>query len=130
MRILILGEGPSDLGRIEQDGTLQLEGPLPIFVRKLIAEAAKGAPVELRAREIRKLRMFPESTHGIKPSRYGYAKKLAAIAGLKEGRETDAVVAVVDRDGKRHKDRIQELNKGRDELREANKPARLVWQSR
>ncbi len=122
MRILILGEGSSDLGRIEQDGTLQLEGPLPIFVRKLTAEAAKGAPVEFRAREIRKLRMFPESSRGIRPSQYGYARKLAALPGLREGREADAIVAVVDRDGKRHKDRIQELNKGRDELRNSNKP--------
>ncbi len=50
-------------------------------------------------------------------SQYGYASKIRAILGLKEGRQADAIVVVVDRDGKKNKDKIGELNKGREELR-------------
>jgi Domain of unknown function (DUF4276) len=121
MRILILGEGPTDLGRIEADGTLQLEGVLPILVRKLIGEAPDKKPVELKAKILGKVRRFPDSSRRMGRSQYGYANKLRATLGLKEGREADAIVAVVDRDGKENKDKIVELNKGRNELRQENK---------
>ena len=54
-------------------------------------------------------------------SKYGYANKLWGLLALKEGREADAIVAVVDRDGERHAGKIDESNKGRDELRVNNK---------
>ena len=40
MRVLILGEGPTDLGRIELDGLLELEGALPTLVRKVLDRVA------------------------------------------------------------------------------------------
>ncbi len=55
-------------------------------------------------------------------SEYGYANKLGLMPGLREGREADAIVAVVDRDGEKNKGKIVELNKGREELQKANKP--------
>ncbi len=55
-------------------------------------------------------------------SMQGFANKLFGLLGLREGRESDAIVAVVDRDGKGHKDRIEELNKGREEMGKAKKP--------
>jgi Domain of unknown function (DUF4276) len=123
MRVLILGEGPTDLGRLESDGTLQLEGTLPILVRKLIAQVAPQTPIDIRAQKsTKKPRRFPESARRMGPSRYGYANRLRGLLALPEGREADAIVMVVDRDGDRHKDRIVELNKGREELKKANKP--------
>src|SRR5579872_2714234 len=114
MRVLILGEGPTDLGRIEPDGTLQLEGVLPILVRKLIGAVAPQTEIEVRAQQSsKKPRLFPKKGRRMGRSTYGYANKLWALLGLREGREADAIVWVVDRDGKDNKDRIEELNKGR-----------------
>jgi Domain of unknown function (DUF4276) len=119
MRLLILGEGATDLGRIGVDGSLEMEGALPILVRKLVDRVAPQVPVEIRAQQISKIRLFNKR---IGRSGYGYANKLLALLALKEGREVEAVIAVVDRDGERHDDRIAELNRGRNELGNANKP--------
>ena len=119
MRVLILGEGPTDLGRIGLDGSLELEGALPTLVRKLLGGIAPQVPVDIRAQRMSKIRLFKKR---IGRSGHGYANKLVALLALKEGREADAVIAVVDRDGERHDDRIAELNRGRDELRNAKKP--------
>jgi Domain of unknown function (DUF4276) len=121
MRILILGEGPTDLGRNGPPGTGQLEGVLPILVRKLIGDVAPETPVEVGTQILGKVRRFPEGARRMGRSQYGYAGKIRATLGLKEGREADAIVVVVDRDGKKNKDKIVELNKGREELRQENK---------
>src|SRR5206468_6047556 len=71
---------------------------------------------EVGTQILSKVRRFPESARRIGRSQYGYASKLRATLGLKEGREADAIVVVVDRDGKKNKDKIGELNKGREEL--------------
>jgi hypothetical protein len=119
MRLLILGEGPTDLGHVRPDGTLELEGALPTLVRRLLAEQV--ADLEFRCEQFGKDRLFPRGRQ-IGRSKYGYANKLRGLLALKEGREADAIVAVVDRDGERNTDRIGELNAGRDELQKANKP--------
>jgi hypothetical protein len=120
MKVLILGEGPTDLGRAEIDGTLQLEGALPILVRKLISDPSSETPIEIRGIEYKKLRLFG-GVSGKRRSSKGYVNKLRALIGLREGREADAIVAVVDRDGERFNDRIDDLNDGREELSRAGK---------
>jgi hypothetical protein len=123
MHILILGEGPTDLGRVQPDGTLEQEGPLPILVRKLLREVAPEIVLDLRAQPSSKRpRRFPESVRKMGRSRYGYANRLRGLLGLNEGRAADAIVMVVDRDGQRHQDRIDDLNKGRRELKQESKP--------
>jgi hypothetical protein len=122
MQILILGEGPTDLGRLALDGTLETEGTLPILVRKILNAVAPELPIDVRAQQIsKKPRLFPASARRMGRSQYGYANRLWGLLGLKEGRDADAIVAVVDRDGKQNKDRIEELNKGRQELSSENK---------
>src|SRR5262245_4218891 len=99
MRVLVLGEGPTDLGRISVDGTLELEGTLPILVRRLIVEEERALAIEIHVKELKHVRLLPGRSRKIGPSQSGYANKLRVLLGLKEGREADAVVAVVDRDG-------------------------------
>lgn len=123
MRVLILGEGPTDLGRAGPDGTPLREGVLPILVRKLLEGVAPGMPVEVRVQAIcRKPRLFPKNSRRMGPSSHGYVNRLRALLGLREGREADAIVIVVDRDGERNADRIVELTKGREQLRQEHKP--------
>jgi hypothetical protein len=55
-------------------------------------------------------------------SAVGFANKLQAVLALPAGREADAIVMVVDREGLRNRDRIHDLNEGRDALQAANKP--------
>jgi len=123
MRVLILGEGPTDLGRTKADHTFELEGALPLLARKLIEQADVETDIDMHGLQWKQMpRRSLAGACRMGRSMQGFANKLWGLLGLKEGREADAIVAVVDRDGKRHKDRIQELNKGRDELRKANKP--------
>ncbi len=120
MRIFLLGEGVTDLGRIDPEGLFRTESTLPHLLRKLLREAAADEEIEFFTR--RGPRLFPKTDRRIGRSQHGFANRLAGLLGLKEGREADAIVMVVDRDGVRNKDRIAELNKGRDTLREAKKP--------
>ncbi len=80
------------------------------------------AALDIRAQELKRIRLLPAASRRITRSQHGYANKLCVLLGLKEGREADAVVVVVDRDGERNKDRIEELNKGRDILQENGQP--------
>ena len=73
------------------------------------------------AQELKQIRLFPRGRR-IGPSQHGYANKLQGLLALKIGREADAIVAVSNRDGKRNADRIVELNKARDDLRQQGKP--------
>lgn len=122
MRVLILGEGATDLGQLHPDGTVQREGCVPVFVRRLLAERQTQNAIEIRARELRKIRTFPRGPKRITHSEHGYSNKLRVVLGLDLGREADAIVVVVDRDGERNFDRIEELQKGRDELLATRKP--------
>ncbi len=47
MRVLILGEGPTDLGRTKADHTFELEGALPVLARKLIQQVAPRTAIEM-----------------------------------------------------------------------------------
>lgn len=120
MQALILGEGPTDLGRFDADGMLQLPGVLPILVERLLRERAPGMPIDFRVKEFKHIRQFKK--RGVGPSVYGFANKLRALLGIREGREADCVIAVTDRDGPSKTDKIEELNRGREQLRSANKP--------
>jgi hypothetical protein len=123
MRVLILGEGPTDLGRTKADHSFELEGALPLLARKLIEQVDADTRIDMHGLQWKQMpRRSLAGTRRVGRSMRGFANKLWGLLGLREGRQADAIVAVVDRDGKRHKDRIEELNKGRDELRKANKP--------
>lgn len=117
MRILVLGEGTTDLGRCDRDGVPESEGVLPILVRKLL-ESHAVSPIEIRVKRWIDIRLFSKR---ISRSATGFANKLRAALKL-EGRQADAIIAVVDRDGTPRNDRIQELSAGRESLREAKKP--------
>jgi hypothetical protein len=119
MRIFLLSEGVTDVGRIDPDGSFRTESTLQHLLRKLIHEVAPDREVEFFSK--RGPRLFPKKER-IGRSQHGFANRLIGVLGLKEGREADAIVMVVDRDGKRNKDRIVELNKGREAVREAKKP--------
>ena len=120
MRIFLLSEGVTDLGRIDPQGLFRTESTLPQLLRKLIRDSAADKEIEFFSK--RGPRLFPKKDRRIGRSQHGFANRLVSILGLKEGREADAIVMVVDRDGVRNKDRIVELNKGRETLRQAKKP--------
>src|SRR5262245_39323365 len=123
MRVLVIGEGATELGRAARDRSPAIEGALLVIVRRLIGEVAANMPVEFVAKELKQLpRRSAEGSRRMGPSAVGFANKLQALLALPLGREADAIIMVVDREGPRNKERIQELNAGRDALRAANKP--------
>src|SRR5688572_24437905 len=118
MRIFLLSEGVTDLGQTDA-GSFRTESTLPHLIRKLLHEVDAGAEVDFFTK--RGPRLFPRKER-MGRSQRGFANRLSGVLGLKEGREADAIVMVVDRDGKRNKDRIVELNKGREVVCSAKKP--------
>jgi hypothetical protein len=123
MRILILGEGPTDLGLFPEDeGTFDLEGPIPVLVRRLLEDKGIHTTLEFHPSLLRKIpRLNPGRKMRPADSISGFENKLRGLLGLPLGRGADAIIAVTDRDGEKHKDRILELNKGREHIQEAGK---------
>jgi hypothetical protein len=106
---------------MNEDLTLESEGVLPVLVRKILLEIDAERTIEFRAKRLKDVRSFSKSKK-IQASQYGYAAKLQLILGLKEGREAEAVVAVVDRDSEKYHGRIDDLNEGRAFLQKKGKP--------
>ena len=89
MRVLVLGEGPNDLGHIAFDGSLSHPGAIPVFVERLINEVAPALVIETSAMRWRDLRAHRGT---------GFDRKLELAYGL-FGRKVSGIVGVVDRDG-------------------------------
>ena len=106
MRILVLGEGPNDLGRFVGDGSLTHPGVLPVLIERLFLETTSSLPVEFAALpwKSRSLRAHAGS---------GLHKKLELAAALFGGK-TSAIIGVVDRDGVNNISRAVQLNVGRE----------------
>jgi hypothetical protein len=106
MRILVLGEGPNDLGRFAGDGSLTHPGVLPILIERLFRETAPSLPMEFAALpwKSRSLRAHAGS---------GLHKKLELAAALFGGK-ISAIIGVVDRDGVKNKSRADQLRAGRE----------------
>ena len=109
MRILVLGEGPNDLGRSNRSGLLTLPGDLPILIERLCREVEPSMAIDFKA--------LPWKSGSLRAhSGSGLHKKLELAAAL-FGRQVDAIVAVVDRDGARNRSRAEQLGKGRESVR-------------
>lgn len=121
MRILILGEGPTDLGRFDKEGNLEQEGMLPILVRELLLEQDADLSLEFRVKTLASTMLIKKPSQKTKTSRYGLSNKLQAVQGLPLGKWAEAIVAVVDRDEKKYDKRIEDLNEGRDFLLQQGK---------
>ena len=102
MRILVLGEGPNDLGHIAADGSLPPPGAIPVFVERLIKEVAPALAIEITAMCWRDLRAHRGT---------GFDRKLELAYGL-YGRKISGIVGVVDRDGAKNRSRAPQLNAG------------------
>lgn len=120
MRIFLLSEGVTDLGRNDSEGSFPTDGVLQHLIRKLLHEINRDIEVHFTTRK-RGVRLFSIKER-MGRSQHGFANRLIALLGLKEGREADAIVMVVDRDSKKNKDRIVELNKGREQVLREKKP--------
>ena len=106
MRILVLGEGPNDLGRIDRSGLLTLPGALPILIERLCRDVEPSGSIDFNA--------LPWKSGGLRAhSGSGLHKKLE-LAAATFGRDVDAIVAVVDRDGAKNRSRAEQLHKGRE----------------
>ncbi|HQU43758.1 MAG: hypothetical protein B7Z73_12430 [Planctomycetia bacterium 21-64-5] len=112
MRILVLGEGPNDLGHIAADGTLLQPGTIPILVERLIKDVAPGLVIELEAMFWRDLRAHRGT---------GFDRKLELAYGL-YGRRLSGIVGAVDRDGAKNRSRAQQLDAGAQALAELGFP--------
>jgi hypothetical protein len=109
MRILILGEGPTDCGRFDQEGIPEQEGVIQILVRKLLHQEMPDINLEFRVRKL-PIKVTKRPSQIVKPSRYGYYSQLSSAIALAEGRWAEAFVVLVDRDEKKYQSRIDELN--------------------
>lgn len=121
MRILILGEGPTDLGRFDRDGVLEQEGVVPVLVRRLLLEKDPQLLLEFRVKTLASTMLLKKPSEKLKASRHGFLAKFRAVIGLPIGRWADAVVAVVDRDEKKHQERLTELNNASEFLQSEGK---------
>ncbi|HUY91724.1 MAG TPA: hypothetical protein VMV10_23480 [Pirellulales bacterium] len=106
MRILVLGEGPNDLGRFDRNGLLTLPGVLPIFTGRLCLEVESSLSLEFKVLPWRSRRLQAHTGSGLH-------KKLE-LAAVLFGGSTNAIVGVVDRDGERNRDRAEQLRLGRE----------------
>lgn len=113
MRILVLGEGPNDLGHFASDGSLLQPGAVPVFVERLINQMAPALAVEITA-------MFWRNLWAHRGT--GFDRKLELAYGL-YGRKVTGIVGVVDRDGEKNRSRAQQLERGAKFLFEHGFPA-------
>lgn len=112
MRILVLGEGPNDLGRVAADGTLEQKGVIPILVERILHETSPDLAIEFRVAQWRHIKGHRGT---------GFDKKLQLASVLPFGRDADAIVGFVDRDGAKNQSRLDQLNLGRRILLDAGK---------
>ena len=106
MRILVLGEGPNDLGRVDRDGLLTFPGVLPILIERLCLEFAPSLLLEFQ--------VLPWKSGSLRPHKgSGFHKRLEIAAGRFAGK-VDVIVGVVDRDGVKNRSRADQLRIGRE----------------
>jgi hypothetical protein len=108
MRILVLGEGPNDLGRAAADGSLSQAGPIPIFVERLVEEVDPTRSVEIAIMPWKNVRGHRGT---------GFDRKLLHAFGI-YGRNIGGVVGVADRDGSHNWSRAKQLESGAKSLAE------------
>lgn len=114
MRILVLGEGPNDLGRFDRDGLLTLPGVLPIFIERLCLQFEPSLSLDFQ--------VLPWKSGGIRPHQgSGFHKRLEIAAGRFIGK-THAIIGVVDRDGMKNRARADQLRAGREAVLRHNFP--------
>lgn len=107
MRVLVLGEGKSDLGYWQ--GDQWQDGAIPAFVRKILGEGDEWA---LTCRQWTHLR------HHVKGSNpHGFRRRMQMWMQCAQHQGFDAIVAVVDRDARPGEERLEEIAKGRDAAR-------------
>lgn len=109
MRILVLGDGPTDLGRFAGDGACIEKGAVPQFVESILRLNGMNQPIEFRIAKWSQKRLFPRKGSG-------YQRKVLLAAASHDGKTSDAIIAVVDRDGAENNGRIKELNEARHKL--------------
>ena len=108
MRILVLGEGPNDLGRIDRSGLLTHPGALPILIERLFHDDEPSGSIDFKA--------LPWKSESVHPHRGSGLHRRLELAAARFGRDVDAIVAVVDRDGAKNRSRAEQLHKGRESV--------------
>lgn len=102
MRILLLGEGPNDLGLTAADGTVLLPGVVTVFVERLFNEVAPEIDLELATMRWKDVRGHRGT---------GFDRKLLHAFGV-YSRTLSGIVGVADRDGSRNSSRAKQLLAG------------------
>lgn len=102
MRILVLGEGPNDLGHYGPDGSPTHLGAVPILVERLILDVVPFLEIDFRVQPWKWLRAHRGT---------GFDRKLQLAYSL-FSRQFAAVVGMIDRDGERYRSKSEQLGSG------------------
>lgn len=112
MRILVLGEGPNDLGHYGPDGSPAQLGAVPILVERLIRDTVPSLAIDFRVQPWKSLRAHRGT---------GFDRKLRLAYSL-YGRQFSAIVGMIDRDGERYRSKSGQLRSGQSALLESGFP--------
>lgn len=112
MRILLLGEGPNDLGQTAADGALLQPGAVAVFVERLFKDVAPELDLELATMRWKDVRGHRGT---------GFDRKLLHAFGV-YGRTLSGIVGIADRDGSRNASRLKQLLVGAQVLADRDFP--------
>ncbi len=90
IKLLLQGEGPTDCGAIEYGTGNFLEGPIPIYIRKVLSDCT----MELLPREMRNRFKYQRSVRGLQ----GHGVRAFLLAAETIERNADVAVLYVDAD--------------------------------
>lgn len=94
MRMLILGEGPTDVGQCDYQTGQFIEGPIPIMIRKILDEPVEMELLDKSARKELRGKRFQRSIKGLRgQGLYSWWAKMKAVE-----QSFDAVVFYSDSD--------------------------------